>query len=167
MKKILLLSMALLCMASITVTAQQPSTITVKKFTFTWQVKGDSLTCSLTSPTGGWVACGFKPTKKMKDANIIIGNIKDGKATVVDHFGIGAVEHKADTAIGGTSDLTAASCTEKDGKTTLSFTIPLNSKDKMDVTMTKGETIKVIFAAGKSDRMTTKHSKRTSTKITL
>lgn len=147
--------------------AQEPNTTTVKKFTFTWLLQDDSLTCTLTAPVKGWVACGFKPTKKMKNANIIIGNSVDGRATVVDHFGTGSVQHKADVEIGGTRDITNATCVEHNDSTTLSFTIPLSPDDKKDVALVKGETIKVIFAASKSDKLTARHSFRTSAQIKL
>jgi hypothetical protein len=167
MKKILILSMALLAVTAAAAAGQEPATVTIRKFTFTWLIQEDSIVCSLQAPVTGWVACGFKPIKKMKGANIIIGNSINGETIVADHFGTGAVKHEADTDIGGTYDISSTSCTEKEGATTLMFTIPLNSGDKMDVSLKKGEKIKVIFAASKSDRLNRKHSMRTSTEITL
>ena len=149
------------------VNAQEPEIVTVRKFTFSWLVHGDSLTGTLVAPVRGWVACGFKPIKKMKGANIIIGNSVEGTATIVDHFGTGAVKHEADTTIGGTNDISSANCSEKEGKTTLTFTIPLSSEDATDVMLKKGEKVKVIFAASKSDNLKTRHSIRTSVEITL
>jgi len=167
MNKLLFVAVVVQLIMYAGVNAQEPATIAVKKFGFTWQVQGDSLTCSLVAPVSGWVACGFKPIKKMKGANIIIGNSIGGTATVVDHFGTDLVKHEPDTAIGGTSDVTSASCTEKEGKTTLSFTIPLNPDDTKDVKLQKGEKVKVIFSASKYDVLTKIHTMRASAEITF
>ena len=35
-----------------------------------WQVDGDTLKLHIAAPTTGWLAVGFEPTRKMKDANI-------------------------------------------------------------------------------------------------
>lgn len=132
--------------------------VTVKDFIFDYKVENDNLIAKVSYPTEGWVAIGFNSTKKMKDANFIIGCNRDGEEIVADHFGINPVSHKADTLIGGTNDLIESSCTEEEGRTTLSFTIPLNSGDEKDGVLKKGKENKVIFAAGRKDDLGTKHS---------
>ena len=133
-------------------------TVAVKDFILDYKVKDDVLVAKVSYPTKGWVAIGFNPSKKMKDANFIIGCNKEGEEIVGDHFGVSPIGHKADTLIGGQSNLIEYSCTEKEGTTTLSFTIPLNSGDEKDGEIKKGKGNKVIFAAGKKDDLKTKHS---------
>ena len=132
-------------------------TVTVKKFTFSFKVEGDNLIAKVSCPTKGWVAIGFNPTRKMKGANFIIGCNRDGEEIIEDHFGVSPIKHKADTLIGGENNLIESSCADEDGKTTLSFTIPLNSGDEKDGVLKQGEENKVIFAAGKKDNLKTKH----------
>lgn len=129
----------------------------VKKFTFSYKVEDNNLFARVSCTTKGWVAVAFKPTKKMKDANMVIGCNKNGIQIVEDHFGVSKFSHKADTLIGGKNNLLESSCTEENGVTTLSFTIPLNSNDEKDVELKIGEEIMVLFAAGKKDNFKTKH----------
>jgi hypothetical protein len=143
------------------------SSVAVKDFVFEYRIDGGNLVGKLTYPTTGWVAVGFKPTKKMQGANIIIGSADGKESTVADHFGTGPVSHKPDDQIGGSNNLIEASCSESDGVTTMWFTIPLDSGDEKDVKLVKGETIKVIFAAGKKDGFGLKHVKTAGKEISL
>lgn len=131
--------------------------VTVKDFILDYKVENDNLVAKVSYPTEGWIAIGFNPTKKMKDANFIIGCNRDGQEIIDDHFGVNPVSHKADTLIGGKNNLIESSCTEEEGKTTLSFTIPLDSGDEKDGVLKKGKENKVIFAAGKKDDLRKKH----------
>ena len=132
--------------------------VTVKDFILDYRVENDNLIAKVSYPTKGWVAIGFNPVKKMKGANFIIGCNKEGKEIIGDHYGVNPVGHKADTLIGGKNNLIESSCTEEEGRTTLSFTIPLNSGDEKDGVLKKGKENKIIFAAGKKDDLKTKHS---------
>lgn len=140
-------------------------TVAAKDFTFRYRVEDDNLEAKVSYPTKGWVAIGFNSIKKMKGANFIIGCNKEGEEIVGDHFGVSPIRHKADTLIGGKNNLIEPSCTEEDGKTTLSFTIPLNSGDEKDGVLKQGEENKVIFAAGKKDNLKTKHFTLAKTKV--
>lgn len=141
------------------------TTVTAKKFTFSYRIEKENLVAKVSCPTKGWVAVGFNPIKMMKGANLIIGTFKDGQGVAYDHCGITVVGHKPDTLIGGTNDLLEYSCTEEKGVTTLSFTIPLDSGDEKDSVLKQGEETKVIFAAGKKDNLKTKHSIVAKTKV--
>jgi hypothetical protein len=141
--------------------------IEAKKFVFHYRIFDGQLTAKLAYPTKGWVAVGFKPSKKMKDANIIIGYAKGDVSEVEDHFGIKATKHKADTEIGGKNSIVKGGCKEKDGVTVMWFVIPTDSGDDKDVVLKEGEELKVIFAAGKKDGFGFKHAKVAGLKITL
>ncbi len=129
-----------------------------KGFRLEYQVDGDNLVGTLSYQTTGWVAVGINPTKKMAGADFIIGYAADGKGVVMDHFGVGTVKHKPDEEVGGRNTIVKAECSEKDGVTTLWFTIPLNSGDSTDVVLEKGKEYPVIFGAGKRDNTTSKHN---------
>ena len=142
--------------------------VEVKGFTFQWAVEGENLRASLAFKTSGWVAVGFNPTRKMKDANFIIGYAgPDGASVVDDEFGDGTVSHSADTALGGSYDIVESSCSETDGVTTMKFVIPLADSDAKDVKLEAGKEITVIFGAGKKDNLTSKHSTVAKTTIKL
>jgi hypothetical protein len=147
--------------------AAAPKTVTAGKFTMTYTIEGTNLVASVTAPVTGWIAVGFNPSKMMKDANINIGYADGATSVVQDQFGSGMFSHKPDSALGGKNDLTSASCIEKDGTTTLSFTIPLDSGDKNDTKLVPGQKVKLIFAASTKDDISKKHSITGKTETTL
>jgi len=136
-------------------------------FHLEWMVDGENLNVKVSTETEGWVAVGFNPSKKMKDANIIIGFVENGTVTIEDHFGNGQFSHHSDTALGGNDDVSNKAGTEVNGVTELSFTIPMDSGEQDDRTLMEGETYKVIFASNRKDKITMKHNRRSSMMITL
>ena len=138
----------LVSMVNVAQSAEYQHSLTVEKMTFDWSIDGDQLAVKLTAPTKGWVSVGFNPTDKMKDANIIIGYVKNGKVKIVDDFGSGATLHKDDTKIGGTENVTVVGGSEEGDVTTLEFSIPLNSGDEKDGVIDPNADTTVILAYG-------------------
>jgi hypothetical protein len=150
-------------------TSASPQPVKTEKggFVVFHAVMGDNLLAQVSYKTSGWVAIGFKPEKKMKGANIIIGYAADGKSIVADHYGTKPHDHEGDSAIGGKNTINESKCREKDGVTTLWISIPLDSGDSRDVVLKKGEKVKIILAAGKKDNLKDRHKKITSLFIEL
>lgn len=134
---------------------------------FDWAVQGDTLFIKLSAPTTGWIAVGFEPARMMKDADIIIGAVSEGEVLIEDHFGLKPTSHIRDEEIGGTNDVTILGGSEKNGTTTLLFSIPMESMDSFDRKLEKGREYKVIVAYGRNDNLKSYHKKRGSFKITL
>ena len=128
--------------------------------TFSWLIDGDDIKIKVAAPTTGWVAAGLKPSKGMLDANMLIGYVKGDVVTIRDDFAINAFSHKSDISLGGEDNIADADGSEEAGVTTISFTIPLNSGDSFDQTLTAGEKITVILAYGPNgeDNFTKKHA---------
>lgn len=143
--------------------------IELDEFTFAWQVRDDSLDVRISAPTTGWVALGFEPSRAMRDADMRIGFVADGSVEVEDHFGVSAINHRADSDLGGTSDVSDIGGSEEDGRTTLTFTTPLDSGDRYDAALTPGEEVIVIYAHGGDgvDDYTTKHVARGGFRVVL
>lgn len=139
-----------------------------KGTTFAWKIDGDTLHAKVSAKTKGWVAVGFNPSKKMQDANFILGYVKDGEVTVVDHFGDKATSHSSDEELGGTSDVTVVGGSEEGGVTTIEFTIPMDSGDKYDSVLSKdGDTV-VLFAYGPDrDSFKPRHKNRAEVTVNL
>lgn len=135
--------------------------------TVQWMVDETMLNVQVSAPTDGWIAVGFDPTNKMKDANIIIGFVKDGVVMLRDDYGIGQVRHGADVDNGGTDNLSNVEGGETDGATTIRFTIPLDSGDALDKVLVPGQSYKMIAAQGSKDDFGTIHAKRGSVEIIL
>jgi len=142
--------------------------VEAKGVTFAWKVDGDTLHGKMSAKTEGWVAVGFNPSSKMKDANYIIGYVKDGQAEVADHFGDKSTGHSADEKLGGTSDVTLVSGSEDGGMTSIEFTIPLDSGDKFDSVLTvDGDTVVLLAYGPDRDSYKPRHRSKSSKTINL
>nr|CAI78689.1 hypothetical protein [uncultured Gammaproteobacteria bacterium] len=146
-------------------------TITIKKFTFSYSIDGANLSAKVSFPTRGWVAVGFSPKKRMLGANIIIGSISpegpDKGIRIDDQYGIAPTRHKPDAEIGGENNIIDGSAIEENGTTTIFFTIPLDSRDSADTPLVPGTETTVIFAAGKQEDLSAKHSWTAKIKMKL
>jgi len=139
-----------------------------KNMGFAWTVDGDKLAVKMWAETDGWVGIGFNPSDEMKDANFVLGYVKDGKAEITDEFGDGLTTHKSDEKLGGTSDVALVGGTEEGGVTTLEFTMPLNSGDKNDQAIdVNGDTIVLLAYGAGRDSFKSKHKYRTALKVNL
>ena len=142
--------------------------VTAKDMTFAWKVDGDTLHAKMSAKTKGWVGVGFNPSSKMKDANFILGYVKDGKAEVVDHFGTKATGHGEDSKNGGSDDVTLVAGTEDNGLTTIEFTMPVNSGDKMDGTLNAdGDTMLLLAYGPDRDSLKPRHKFKTTMTVNL
>ena len=143
-----ILSSALLGLVNYAPAADYQHTLTVDQMNFSWNVNADTLAVRLSAPTTGWVAIGFNPTDMMKDANIIIGYVKDGKVEISDDFASGQTTHIPDDKRGGTSNVTVVGGNETGNTTTLEFTLPLNSGDANDGVINPTADTKIMLAYG-------------------
>ncbi len=144
-----------------------PITAEANGITVSILVKGDNAEVTVNAPVAGWVAVGFDPSSRMKDADFKIGYVKDGVAYARDDFGVSNISHKEDAAIGGKNDLVSFSGTEKDGITSMTFVFPLASGDTNDATLNSGAIHTVILGASRSDSFTGLHSKVGKTTIKI
>jgi len=157
--------LSLLLTADLNAAGYQHS-LTVDKMTFDWSIEGGNLAIKLSAPTTGWVGIGFHPTDMMKDANIILGFVKDGKVEISDEFGNQPTQHVPDTKRDGTDNVTVIGGSETGTTTTLEFSIPLQSGDANDgVIDPKGDTL-VLLAYG-PDRKSTKLKHQFAKTITV
>ncbi|MFW6355225.1 MAG: DOMON domain-containing protein [Spirochaetota bacterium] len=134
-----------------------------------WRVVGDELEVRVSGPTSGWVAVGFKPSRAMADANILMGYVNGSDVVMTDQFGTSMSTHQPDDELGGRSDVEVVSGSETSRTTTITFRIPLDSGDEYDQPLAAGETVRVILAYGpnNADDVRTYHVNRTGLEITL
>jgi len=129
-----------------------------------WQHDGSSLYVGLVSQGTGWVAIGFDPEQRMKGANIIIAAVDNGGAVARDHFGTSPTGHREDSQ----SEIIQVAGSESGGKTVIEFSIPLQSDDPSDKGLAQGQTVPIILAYhATSDSFSARHTKRSTTQITL
>ncbi|MFA6508043.1 MAG: DOMON domain-containing protein [Treponemataceae bacterium] len=129
-------------------------------------IQGPNAEITVSAEAKGWVAVGFNPTKKMKDADFLIGYVKNGVAYASDDFGTGSGSHAPDEKIGGKNTLISFSGEEKGGRTTITFVVPVDSGDSKDAKLTPGKHT-IIVGASNSDSFTGMHNKVGKTFIVL
>ncbi len=140
----------------------------VNNMNFSWKIDGENLIVKLSGKTTGWVGIGFNPSKRMKDANYVLGFVKKGKAKVTDDFGVEEKKHKADEKLGGKSDVTLIGGSEEDGMTTVEFSLPLDSGDTKDTVIDlNGDTTVLLAYGGKRDSFISAHKFRATLKVNL
>jgi hypothetical protein len=142
--------------------------ITVGNIVFEWKLASETIHIRLTAKTEGWVGIGFNPSKRMKDANFIIGYVKKGSVKVADHYGITERQHEKDSKLGGQMNISNIAGEEKNGVTQITFSIPLNSEDSMDrpIWTDKDNTVLLAYGAGR-DSFRAKHKFRAALKVNL
>jgi hypothetical protein len=158
---VLLVSVLACCLffSGATFASSYQHSLQIDQMRFDWSIDGANLAVRIAAPTTGWVAVGFNPTDMMKDANIIIGYVKNGKVEISDDFGTRVTQHSSDEKKGGASNVTVVGGSESGATTTLEFIIPLNSGDANDGIIDPQADTKVMFAYGPDrDSMKMKHT---------
>jgi hypothetical protein len=129
----------------------------------------DILHVTVRAPTEGWVSIGFDATVGMKDANIIIGYVKDDTVFIRDDYGVSPTSHAPDTDAEGKDNILYSGGFENEDYTEIRFGIPLDSGDKRDRALEKGKEYTILLAYGddEGDDFTSHHKKRLIIKTKL
>jgi hypothetical protein len=132
-----------------------------------WVNDAQYIYAAMKARTTGWVALGIQPGSRMKDADMILGFVKDGEVAIFDLFSTGDFgPHPPDTEIGGTFDIADFGGKEEDGYTIIEFKRALDTGDQRDNKLIGGKN-GIIWSYGSVDEFTTKHVNRGYGEITL
>ena len=124
------------------------------------RIDGDKVRMALKAKTNGYVAIGFEPSQRMQDADIILGFVKDGKATIADMYSTGPTgPHPPDEQQGGKNDVSVFGGSNKDGVTIIVFERKLDTGDAKDKVIKAGDN-KIIWAISEEAAFSGKHPKR-------
>ncbi len=125
-----------------------------------WTSDEQYIYIGMKAKTGGWLAVGIQPGITMKDADMVLGFVKDGKTIVADHFSTGSYgPHSPDIELGGTDDILEFGGRESGGYTVIEFKRLLDTGDKYDLPVSKGIN-KIIWSYGLDDQSERKHVSR-------
>ncbi len=135
-------------------------TRTYGDYQISWSNDNTFICVGLKAKTPGWVAVAFGPESMMKNADMFMGYVADGKAQVDDTFSTGDFgPHPVDTQLGGTNDVIESAVKVDNGYTTVEFKRKLDTGDKYDKPVVKG-TNKILWAYGSEPKATLKHMSR-------
>ncbi len=124
-----------------------------------WKNDQDYLYMALKGRTDGWLSIGFEPSEWMKDADIIIGGMEDGKATVLDEYSTGNYgPHIEDTMLGGTDDILSSGGSQEGGYTVIEFKRKLDTGDRFDTAFSPDQSISAIWGMADTGDFAIKHN---------
>ncbi len=117
--------------------------------------------------TGGWVAVGFQPGPLHRETDMVLGFVTDGEASVLDMFSTTDLGPcRADSELGGSSDIIDFGGREAGGETTIEFKRLLVTGDEHDGELSSGVN-EIIWAYGSLDDVRQKHVERGRGEIRL
>ena len=132
-----------------------------------WSATSDAIRVAMQSSAMGWVAVGFQPGTRMKNADIVFGMFLDGAALVLDSYSTGDFgPHTADEKQAGTNDVVSFGGIRTDTTTTFEWERRLDTGDALDVALAPGVPQQIIWAYGSSDGEKVGHSTRGYAEIT-
>ncbi len=123
-----------------------------------WRINDNIIKIALEAETTGWVAIGFEPTSKMKDADMVFGWVDSrGEPFILDAYSQGEFgPHPPD----GNDDILTYGGSEKNGKTIIEFERYLTTDDFEDKNIPKDGEFNIIWAVGGDDDFTSSHTNR-------
>ncbi|MEI7616301.1 MAG: PQQ-binding-like beta-propeller repeat protein, partial [Actinomycetota bacterium] len=108
-------------------------------YEISWFSDEKDMIIGVKAKTKGFIAMAVQPNKTMKDADIIIGYVKDGKVNADDEFSTGNFgPHSPDIDLGGKNDITIFGGKEDGEYTVIEFKRSLDTKDKYDNSLKPG-----------------------------
>jgi len=133
------------------------------EYTMAWSGDSEQITFTIQAKTKGWVALGFQPTFRMKDADILIayfdGTLKQG--VMKDCFSVGEMgPHPEDITLGGQNNFENFSISENDEYTIVQFSRRLQTNDQFDAVIDPAQNMKIMWATGAEDNTDLIHAKK-------
>ena len=119
--------------------------------TMSYTIVGQQLSVTLEAPTQGWLGIGFNDRNAIVGSDLLLMHVIDNKAEVLDMQVKGIGNPKEDQMLGGTNNIIITAYAEKAGRTTISFSRPLNTQDPNDHPIERGEDLWLILAYSTHD----------------
>jgi hypothetical protein len=124
-----------------------------------WKNDAEHLYMALNGSSRGWISLGFEPSEWMKDADIIMGTVQNGKATVLDEYCTGNYgPHENDTDLGGTNDIQQFGGSTLGQNTVIEFKRKMNTTDRFDKAFVPGQAVSIIWALADQTSGGVKHN---------
>jgi hypothetical protein len=125
-----------------------------------WRSDEQYIYIGMKAKTSGWVSIAFQPASRMKNADMVLGLVKNGKTIIFDLFSTGDFgPHHPDDELDGAQNILEFGGSEDNEFTIIEFKRALNTGDDYDIQVSSGEN-KIIWAYSSSDEITHKHTKR-------
>jgi len=132
-----------------------------------WEIVGERIHFTLSAPAHGWLGIGFNENAGLKGTYLIMGNVKDGRPMVMEHYVLSPGDYRPILDLGGTSSLGDITGQEFEDKTTIRFSVPVMLDLIYKKQLGKGKSFHLLMAYSSADDFQHHSMMRTSAKITL
>ena len=97
----------MLCLLLISCQAQKRNmkTISKNKMTVKWHHENEHVYFEMSAPTTGWVTIGFNTNSSLVGSTLLMGNVINGKTSVLEHYTIDLGNYKPIEKLGATSEM--------------------------------------------------------------
>lgn len=150
-----------------TTEGQEPNKVTKNGMTVSWYFGDKEIHFEMSAPTNGWVTVGFNESSGTKNAYLLMGHIVKGEANVVEHFTQSVGNYSPIPDLGGTVLVRNVSGKEKNEKTSLKFSLPIDKATEYQKKIIEGEEYHMILAYSVDDDFQHHSIMRTSVEIQL
>ncbi len=141
--------------------------IQVERMKISWEFQQDHIRFTASAPDDGWVALGFNTKNNIVGSNLVMVGVKGSNATSEDFYVVSAGNPKPVASLGSKSQIADAEGEDKNGVTTISFSIPIKASDKYHKDLSKGQKIWLICAYSMEDEFDHHSRMRRHVQITL
>jgi DOMON domain len=142
-------------------------TIKEKGMVIQWFYQNERVYFEMQAPTTGWVAIGFNTSSDIEDTYLLMGNVINGKSNVVEHYTINPGNYKPVSILGIIPKVQEIQGIEKNGNTTIKFSLPIGSDNKYQRDLKEGLDYMMVIAYSREDDFQHHSIMRSVVKITL
>jgi hypothetical protein len=146
---------------------EKKNTVTQNDMKVSWTYKNDRIFFEMEAPTDGWVAIGFNDQDGMAGTYLIMGNVINGKASVVEHYTISAGNYKKLSDLGANISVMDVQGVENKQYTKLQFSLPIKSSNKYSKDLSHEKEYIFLLAFSQEDDFQHHSIMRTSEEIIL
>jgi hypothetical protein len=145
----------------------QQRSVSKSGMTVNWNCQKNRMFFEMSAKTTGWLTLGFNDTPGIKGAYLLMGRVVDGKAEVVEHYTLQAGDYRPIASLGGTTQVEDVDGVEKNGESTIYFSLPLAVAGKYQKQLVQGKRYHWILAYSREDDFQHHSIMRTAVEVQL
>ncbi len=141
--------------------------IQVERMQISWEHKEGQIAFTASAPDDGWVALGFNTKNNIVNSNLVMIGVTEDGVQAEDFYVVSAGNPKPVKSLGSKSQIKNYHGWEKQGRTTITFSLPVESTDDYHLDLKKGDKIWLICAYSMEDDFGHHSRMRRHVEITL
>lgn len=147
--------------------AQKVKTVKKNKMTVNWHFEDNRIYFEMTAPTNGWVTVGFNTKSGTSGAYLLMGNVINSKANLVEHYTKCPGNYSPISRFGADPQVENIEGVQEAEKTTIRFSLPTVSLSKYQKDLSEGKEYYMIIAYSQEDDFQHHSIMRTSVNVKL